>query len=199
MKLTYANVMSTIAVFGVLGGGAYAAGKIGANGIKDDAIHSRHIKDGQVTRKDLLLGDISRSYGSDIYFGRMLHFGPVPDGMGSSQLTSFTGDVDADATGPDPSGGAKVLLPPVAVRPRDMLMRASSAVERPVRLEIQDLDAESVVFSCAIPAGGDRCSAKGPGPVLRAGSRYGLYVDALIAGGTLNEHFYEYSLRLTPP
>lgn len=43
-RFSYANVMSTIAVFGVLaGGGAYAASKIGASDIARNAIHSKHI------------------------------------------------------------------------------------------------------------------------------------------------------------
>ena len=53
-RLTYANVMSTIAVFGVLaGGGAYAASKIGADDIKRNAVRSKHIKDAQVKRRDI--------------------------------------------------------------------------------------------------------------------------------------------------
>jgi hypothetical protein len=48
-RLTYANVMATLAVFGVLaGGGAYAASKIGAGGIKRNAIHAKHIHRGAV-------------------------------------------------------------------------------------------------------------------------------------------------------
>ena len=51
--LTYANVMSTIAVFGVLGGGAYAAANVGADDIKRNAVRSKHIKKSQVGRKHL--------------------------------------------------------------------------------------------------------------------------------------------------
>ena len=51
--LTYANVMSTIAVFGVLGGGAYAAAQIGPSDIKRNAVRSKHIKKNQVGRKHL--------------------------------------------------------------------------------------------------------------------------------------------------
>jgi hypothetical protein len=53
-RLTYANVMSTIAVFGVLaGGGAYAASKIGADDIAKNAVRSKHIKQRQVKAGDL--------------------------------------------------------------------------------------------------------------------------------------------------
>jgi hypothetical protein len=52
-KLTYANVMATLAVFLVLGGGAYAASKIGPNDIAKNAVRSKHIKRGNVKRSDL--------------------------------------------------------------------------------------------------------------------------------------------------
>jgi hypothetical protein len=51
--LTYANVMVTILTFIVLGGGAYAAATIGSDDIKDNAVHSRHIQNGQVVAADL--------------------------------------------------------------------------------------------------------------------------------------------------
>lgn len=53
-KLTYANVMSTIAVFGVLaGGGAYAGSMIGANDIAPDAVRGKHIQNGAVSGADV--------------------------------------------------------------------------------------------------------------------------------------------------
>jgi hypothetical protein len=57
--LTYANVMSTIALFGVLGGGAYAAVQIGAEDIKRKAVRSKHIKKNQVGRKHLKRKSVS--------------------------------------------------------------------------------------------------------------------------------------------
>jgi len=48
------DLMAAIALFiAVGGGGAYAAATIGARDIKNNAIHSRHIKDGQVKHVDL--------------------------------------------------------------------------------------------------------------------------------------------------
>jgi hypothetical protein len=51
--LSYANVMSTMAVFAVLGGGAYAAGTIGAKDIKRNAVRAKHIKKNQVGSRHL--------------------------------------------------------------------------------------------------------------------------------------------------
>jgi hypothetical protein len=48
-RLTYANVMSSIAVFLVLGGAAYAAHKVGSNEIKGNAITTGKIKKEAVT------------------------------------------------------------------------------------------------------------------------------------------------------
>lgn len=60
-RLSYANVMSTIAVFAVLTGGtAYAAGMVGSSDIKRNAVLSRHIKDGQVHTADVARGAITR-------------------------------------------------------------------------------------------------------------------------------------------
>jgi hypothetical protein len=47
--LSYANVMSTIAGFGVVaGGGAYAASKVGSRDIQRNAVAGKHIKKGAV-------------------------------------------------------------------------------------------------------------------------------------------------------
>ena len=52
-RLTYANIMSTVAVFATLGGGAYAAATIGPDDIQRNAVRSKHIKKNQVGRKHL--------------------------------------------------------------------------------------------------------------------------------------------------
>jgi hypothetical protein len=54
-KLTYANVMSTLCFFLLLGGGAYAAGQLGKNSVgtkqlKNNAVSSPKIKNGAVTQ-----------------------------------------------------------------------------------------------------------------------------------------------------
>jgi hypothetical protein len=53
-KLTYANVMATIAVFGVIAGGsAWAASKIGTNQIKNGAVTAKKLHSKAVTTKKI--------------------------------------------------------------------------------------------------------------------------------------------------
>ena len=56
-RLSYANVMATIAVFGVLAGGtAYAASKIGPNQLQQNAVRSKHVKNKTLLAKDFKAG-----------------------------------------------------------------------------------------------------------------------------------------------
>jgi hypothetical protein len=62
-QLTYANVMSSIAVFVVLGGGAYAAtalpkNSVGSKQIKASAVTSSKVKDGALLLKDFKPGQL---------------------------------------------------------------------------------------------------------------------------------------------
>ena len=63
-KLTYANVTATIALFLALSGGVvWAAGKIGSNDIKNNAIRTRHIHNGAVTAAKLIKPSSVKSAG----------------------------------------------------------------------------------------------------------------------------------------
>jgi hypothetical protein len=62
-QLTYANVMSSIAVFVVLGGGAYAAttlpkNSVGSKQIMANAVTSSKVKDGSLLSKDFKPGQL---------------------------------------------------------------------------------------------------------------------------------------------
>ena len=58
-RLTYANVMSSIAVFLVLGGGAaYAAKKIGSNQLKGASVTTAKIKRGAITASKIRKGAV---------------------------------------------------------------------------------------------------------------------------------------------
>lgn len=108
-RMTYSNVMSTIAVFAVLGGGAYAATNVGSGDIEKNAVRSKHVK------KDALTGnDISESklagvvpYGKPIPSGTTV-FGlwggghaVVETNNGGDFLVSLPGPARAPLSGTD--------------------------------------------------------------------------------------------------
>ncbi len=47
------NIMGILALYVALGGSAYAAGQVGSDDIKDNAVRSNHIKNGQVKGEDV--------------------------------------------------------------------------------------------------------------------------------------------------
>jgi hypothetical protein len=75
-RLTYANVMSTLLVFGALGGTSYAVTQLDRNSVR-----SKHIRNGQVKRADLARNSVNSSKVRD---GRLLALdlaaGQVPRG-----------------------------------------------------------------------------------------------------------------------
>ena len=84
-KLTYANVMATLAVFIALGGSSYAAVKLRAN-----SVGSREIRNGQVKKQDLAANSVDGSKVVD----------------GSLGLTDFTpGQLPSGARGPQGDPG----------------------------------------------------------------------------------------------
>lgn len=97
-RLTYANVMATLAVFIAVGGGAYAASKIGPNDIKENAIRSKHVKDGQIKPADLAeipggrVGVLTSRFFVAGSFDLPTGYGPVSgmaDGNGSATESAF--------------------------------------------------------------------------------------------------------------
>jgi hypothetical protein len=80
--LTYANVMSTIAAFGVLAtGGAYAASKIGPKDIKKNAVRAEHVKKNQIKARHIAKNAVARS---DIRDGAVTE-AKLADGIGNLQ------------------------------------------------------------------------------------------------------------------
>jgi hypothetical protein len=64
-KLTYANVMATIAVFIALGGSAYAAGKIRADDIAHGAVETGSLHQRAVTSGKLAIGAVTENQIAD--------------------------------------------------------------------------------------------------------------------------------------
>lgn len=59
--LTYANVMSSLAIFMLLGGSAYAAGKISGSRLKDKSVSGKKLKVGSVSNSKLRSNSVSNS------------------------------------------------------------------------------------------------------------------------------------------
>jgi hypothetical protein len=105
-QLTYANVVSTICLFVVLSGTAYAAATLPSNSVgpaqlKANAVTSAKVKDGALLRKDFMAGQLPAgprgSVGSTGAAGAQGPAGP----QGPQGIQGFTG-----ASGPQgPSGG----------------------------------------------------------------------------------------------
>lgn len=112
-RLTYANVVSTIALVLAVGGGAvYAASKIGAQGIRKNAIHSFHIKNKQVKRQDIAGGSINGHKvsngsltGKDIQEATL---GLVPTAEDARTVNGITERV-VRASQADPSGATQIV------------------------------------------------------------------------------------------
>ena len=58
-KLTYANVMATLALFVALGGTSYAATKIGTRQIANNSIRTQDIRNGTIRGRDLRRGTLT--------------------------------------------------------------------------------------------------------------------------------------------
>lgn len=60
MRLSYANVMATAAMFVALGGGAYAVSNVNSADIKDDSVKSEDLKDEKAVKgEDVKDGDLT--------------------------------------------------------------------------------------------------------------------------------------------
>ena len=81
---SHSTAVAYLALFVALGGtGAYAAAEIGASDIEDDAVRSRHVKDGQIETEDLAGKAVTEDVlGSDSVGGGKIRF----DAVGSSEL-----------------------------------------------------------------------------------------------------------------
>jgi hypothetical protein len=96
-RLTYANVMSSIAVFMVLGGSAYAAAtlpknSVGSSQIANNAVTSAKVKDGSLLSKDFKPGQL------------------VAGAPGPAGAAGAKGDRgDTGATGADGAAGATTV------------------------------------------------------------------------------------------
>jgi hypothetical protein len=120
-RLTYANVMATIAAFLALGGGAvYAADKIGGSDIRSNAIKDRHVAKNSIGKseieedaalpvsttvreKDLTLAPNQEGVGIS-----PCNAGEVAVGGGWQLQTGQASSTEIDSDGPRVSGGGSI-------------------------------------------------------------------------------------------
>ena len=107
-RLTYANVMATVAVFLALGGGAYAAATIGSSDIQRDAIKSRHVDPGEILSSDVARDALR---GKDIEEKSLDGVLGCPDGLERAADVCFEED-------PNPDAGFEEALNTCAARER---------------------------------------------------------------------------------
>jgi hypothetical protein len=89
--LTYANVMSTIAVFGVLAGGsAWAALKIDTNQIEKGAVTAKKLHKNAVTTKKIKDDAVTGEKAKESSFGR------VPEAIHADDATNLDGQPASD-------------------------------------------------------------------------------------------------------
>jgi hypothetical protein len=95
-QVTYANVMSSIAVFAALGGGAYAAtqlpkNSVGTRQLKANAVTSSKVKDGSLLQQDFKAGQLP--------VGPAGPAGPAgKDGAAGAPATKYFAAVGTDGT-----------------------------------------------------------------------------------------------------
>jgi hypothetical protein len=91
-RLSYANVMATIAVFIALGGSSYAALRVGSKQIADNSVRSRDIRDNNVKGKDVRNNSLG---GVDVRDRSLTADDLARDSVGAGQI-------DESALGPVP-------------------------------------------------------------------------------------------------
>jgi hypothetical protein len=106
-RLSYANVMATIAVFVALGGSSYAAVTLTGKDIKDGTITGQDVKDKSLTAKDFT-GSVAGPQGKRGKTGRTGAAGAAgPAGLTGAQGPQGIQGLKGDTPAPGPRGYAK--------------------------------------------------------------------------------------------
>ena len=116
-RLTYANVMATIAVFVALGGGAYAAThlppkSVGTKQLKKNAVTSAKIRNGTITGADVneaKLGRVSDAAHATSADTAASATSAAAAANGAQRIDFQGSPVDPTPAGPNPSGAHPVL------------------------------------------------------------------------------------------
>jgi hypothetical protein len=166
-KLTYANVLSTIAVLSILGtGSAYAAAQIGAGDIKRNAVRSKHVKKNALEGKDVREASL-RGIGLGLLGGE---WSAVGAGSGGFALSPF---------GEGVGGLAFAIETPVKfkiVRFRARLLTPQTTGTRTFQARIGSAPSVTHVDLCTISAGQSGCVSQ-EAVTVPAGTRFDVWVE----------------------
>jgi hypothetical protein len=160
-RLTYANVMSTLAVFLVLGGGAVAAVKLGKNTVgtrqlKENAVTASKIKNGAITGAKLNLASL----------------GTVPAATSATTATNATNAVNAtNALNATNATNAKNAVTATSATTADSANTANSAATANNALSLGGVPASEYTRSeCGSISGAVKGFATVNGPAVSKGS-----------------------------
>ena len=184
-RASYANVMSTIAVFAVLaGGGAWAAQKIGPKEIKGNAVRAKHVKKNQIRAKHIKGNQVRgrhvkeaslRGVGLGVLGGEWDALGQDTSGRA---LSSVGGGV---------ASGANAVLAPLRFRARQFRVSLATAQGAGTRTFYARVDG-ALNTLCTISVGGDSCASQAV-ITVPAGARFDFYVTGSGVMPNTSAHF----------
>lgn len=172
---TYANVMATLAMFAVLGGGAYAAKKIGSGDIKKNAVRSKHIKKNQVKSSDIKNSQVKASdirsgaVGSaDLADGGVAGIDVAGNALGGGQINEGSLGKVPSATTADTA----ITVTGTKIRAFDYEIGAGGAGGANVTTLV---DEDNIVLKAQCPGGG-------------GGSSFSLWVETKVNNAIVRRH-----------
>jgi hypothetical protein len=139
-KLSYANVMATVAVFLALGGGAYAAlrvpkNSVGSRQLRKNAVNSSKVKDGTLTGNDFKKGSIGATELGLLGLGNLKgSSGTATNDANVSQASGTCGRYVFSASGAQP--GDALMLAGSDINALNHAMIGSPTVSNPNKLNI---------------------------------------------------------------
>lgn len=215
--LTYANVVSSLCLFVLLGGSAYAAAKVGSAQIKNDSIRSTDIRNGTIAGKDVKNSSLTKG---DFKLGS-LPAGPPgatgptgATGPAGSPAASFLGgrSVYCDACNDSYSspigtsgrsntaGEADVLSPARTIVARDLSVRDDSSYGAAISIVLNVNGVDSALGCTTVAGGGTKtCSDTTHAVTIPPGSRIELHQSHDTSGGAGIDYPFRFGWRATTP
>jgi hypothetical protein len=223
--LTYANVVSSLCLFVLLGGSAFAAAKIGSGQIKDNSIKSKDIKNNTVAGKDVHNGSLTAG---DFKAGQLpagstgatgatgpRGFTGAPGATGSPAASFLTGRYPfpvvgtnpgsnfiaplGTSTGLGPEAGVSTLSPARAVVARDLAVDAQGSHPGVALITTLSVNGVDTALTCSIVNPVSKCTDTTHAVTIPAGSSIALHITYNVSGGTGSVPDVKFGWRATTP